>query len=659
MTDHTSLRAAGTWARVTSLCASVLATVAVLGFLGWLAWTGANLREQMRVETERAIRITELRGTILGLNEQLATSARLAAMSGDTRWLIRYNEVGPALSSAIAEAVRLATPAVRAALRDTTDEAAVDLVRMERASIALGAAGDREGALALLDGPEFSYLQDSYNAGMEAFGQDLRALAADGTATMHDRAWTETLGLALSAVLVVAAALAVAARGRLRVASARAEAATRVDPLTGLPNRRQLKDRLREILSAASTGEVALLLLDLERFKLINDLHGYSAGDALLKLVAGRLRSVARDDDVLARLGGDEFAIVFRLDTDAGRTDQRAGPIALAQRVLAALQRSFELDGSTSLSVSARAGLVVTPAREGAADALLGHADVALRQARAERLALKVYDPAMEAAVRRRALLEADLRRALADDEIVPHFQPQFDLSRGSVVGYEILARWTRPTGERVSPVEFIPLVEELGLIGVMSQQLLRRACRATATWPSNILLAFNISPLQLRDPALPAIIRDVLHEAGMKPGRLEIEITESALVGDFDVARDVLQELKASGIRLALDDFGTGYSSLLHLQKLPFDTIKIDASFVGVMVDNAESRKIVGAVIGLARSLGRTTVAEGVEQPETADLLRSMGCDVGQGWLFGRPVPADEAVSLLDACVAREPIEA
>ena len=392
---------------------------------------------------------------------------------------------------------------------------------------------------------------------------------------------------------------------------------------------------------------MALLLLNLERFKRVNDLHGYQSGDALLNMVALRLRSVAGKESILARLGGDEFAVVVRV---AGSME----PEASVQRMLAAMQEPFELQDGTVISVAARAGAALAQPGEGA-DALLGHADVALRHAKSDRQASSIYNPWMDAAVKRRAALEAELPGAVANGEIVPYFQPLIGLADEAIIGFEVLARWTRVTGEQVSPVEFIPLIEELGLIGVMSQNLLDRVCRAAVHWPPEMLVAFNISPLQLRDTSLPSRMCAVLREAGLPPGRLEIEITESALLGDFDVAREVLEDFKACGVRLALDDFGTGYSSLLHLQKLPFDTIKIDASFVAAMLDNEESRQIVSAIIGLARTLGRTTVGEGVENAATAEMLRAMGCDIGQGWRYGRPMPQAEAARL----VGRQVVEA
>ena len=249
------------------------------------------------------------------------------------------------------------------------------------------------------------------------------------------------------------------------------------------------------------------------------------------------------------------------------------------------------------------------------------------------------------------ALLEGEFRKAVADEAIVPHFQPLVDIATGRLTGVEMLARWPHPKRGMVSPAEFIPIAEDIGLIGPMTVGLLRQGCRAAANWPAHVTLACNVSPLQLRDAALPGIVAAVLDETGFPADRLVVEVTESALVGDLDLARGLLDELKALGVRLALDDFGTGYSSLRHLQLLPFDKLKIDRSFVAAMVTDRESAKIVSAVVGLGHSLGLSIVAEGVETEQVSALLRGLGCDIGQGWLFGRPVPAHR----IDALVVEE----
>ncbi|WP_428390267.1 putative bifunctional diguanylate cyclase/phosphodiesterase [Lichenicoccus sp.] len=644
------------------LVTSALAALAVVGFLVWLGLNGATLRDRIQRETTRAVRVAELRGTIATLNETLGMSARMAALSGQSRWVERYNTALPRLTAAIAEAVKLATPKVAAELGPTMDEANTDLVTMERAAMTRAAAGDKTGAMLLLDGPEFDYLQASYDTGIDAFSQDLMILTAVRAASLNDRAWEEALGLALAAVLLVAATFASFGHAQLRRALARTETVARTDPLTGLPNRRHLYEQLDLSVARLQRGGtgLALLLLDLDRFKPINDLHGHPAGDRLLQLVAARLREAARSDDLVARLGGDEFALVIEHDGAADpapdhlRGEDAAS--ALAGRVIAALEAPFELEGGIVVRVGVSIGIASAPPGCESAEVLIHRADVALYHAKSDqRGSFSVFTPGMDAAPRLRALLEEELRQAIAADDIVPYFQPLVEIENARLVGFEMLARWPHPVRGMISPADFIPIAEETGLIGAMTQYLLRRACRIALAWPSDVSLACNISALQLRDRSLPAMIKTALDQSGLAAHRLELEITESALVGDLNLARAILLELKALGVRLALDDFGTGYASLRHLQMLPFDTLKIDASFVAAMAGDSESRKIVTAVIGLAKSLGLTVVAEGVEEPETAALLSALNCDLGQGWLFGRPGPAETArLLLMETCEAR-----
>ncbi len=640
--------------QIASIGTVLLAGVLALGILVWLGWTGAGTRDDMRLAEHQAVRVAELRGTFAYLDEWLTMSANMAALTGEVRWAFRYEEASPDLAAAIAEAVALSTPAVSAALARTTEEARHGLTQMERAALAMAATGDRAGARSLLDGPEFAYLKASYASGIETLGQDLMTLAAARTKALADRAWVEAAGLVLGAVFLVAAGIAARGHLKLRVALACTAAVARTDDLTSLPNRRHLHEVLREMLARAGQdgSSVAVLLLDLDRFKTVNDVHGHPAGDQLLQLAAARLRTVARTADFVARLGGDEFAVAALLGPPQQpcRADELAGQ--LAQRIIAMLEEPFTLSSGTVVRVGVSIGLALTQQAAEGVDTLVRRADVALYRAKADGHGrCCFYEPVMDDDIQARALLESELRDAVANGQIVPHFQPLVGMTNGRVIGFEVLARWQHPTRGMVPPGEFIPIAEQVGLIGPMTGHLLRRACGIAATWPSDTFVACNVSPLQLRDRSLPGMVRTALQESGLPPHRLELEITESALVGDLALARDVLNEVKSLGVRLALDDFGTGYSSLHHLKMLPFDKVKIDASFVGAMTRDLGSRKIVSAVVGLGQSLDLTTVAEGVEDQETAAMLRELGCDVGQGWLFGRPVPVDLATKLLWAC--------
>ena len=404
---------------------------------------------------------------------------------------------------------------------------------------------------------------------------------------------------------------------------------------------------------------MAALLVDLDRFKPVNDVHGHLAGDRLLQEVSRRLGRALRGSDLCARLGGDEFAIVARFgaeDEDA----LRETAARLAGRVVAALEAPFPLAGAVSASIGCSVGVAFAAAAgdDELPDALLDRADAAMYRAKTEgRGCFRFFEAGMDERMRERAALAAELRTDVLADALEPHFQPLVDLGTGRLVGFGMLARWRNARLGQVPPAEFVPVAEETGLIGPMTERLLRRACRAAVGWPDGVALSCNISPVQLRDRGLPAIVRAALAESGLAPWRLEIELTESALLGDFGLAREILGELRALGVRLALDDFGTGYSSLRHLQALPIDKIKIDGGFVRAMAGSAESRKIVAAVVGLGLSLGLPTVAEGVENTAAADLLAGLGCTIGQGWLFGRAVPEAEAAAL--AAGSEEPTAA
>lgn len=442
--------------------------------------------------------------------------------------------------------------------------------------------------------------------------------------------------------------LEVAAR---ELAEANAQQVAAHDALTGLPNRRRLQEELGQALARVDrgVGSAALLMVDLDRFKPVNDVHGHLAGDRLLQEVAGRLRINVRDGDTVARLGGDEFAIIAALATD----DPSEEASRLARRLVAALETSFALPEAT-VQIGCSIGLAIAPQDARDAGTLMRRADLALYRAKAEgRGCFRFFEAEMDERIRERAALESDLRLAIARDELEPHFQPLVSIDTGRLLGFEVLARWTHAERGDVPPTEFVNIAEDTGLIVPLTEKLLRKACRVAARWPEELSVAVNVSPVQLRDRALPESISRILAEVGMPAQRLEVELTESALIGNLDLAREILTDLKTLGVRLSLDDFGTGYSSLAHLQALPFDKIKIDARFVRAMNSDVGSRKIVAAVVGLGHSLGLPTVAEGVEEKRDAEALRQLGCDAGQGWLFGRPLPVAEVERMLALRVA------
>ena len=637
--------------------AFILALVGVATTMACLGWAGTRVRNEWQAASQKVFQVAELRATIGYLDEWMTMSAQMAAATGEEHWADRFNEAAPKLDAAIAQASDLATPAIRNALATTTAEAHRNLVTMERRVLALAAGGRLAEARALIGGPEFAYLKDVYASGMEVFGQELRDLTDAQTERLKDRTWLVSAGLGLGAVLLASAAIAARGRRRVEEALARTAVVARTDALTGLPNRRKFYEVLEASLARLETaGErFALLLVDLDRFKAVNDAHGHLAGDHLLQLASERMRLCLRGREFQARLGGDEFAFLLPLG-EAGTLHGTAEPDRVAHRIISALGEPFTLREGGTMLVGASVGITLAEAKAGIGE-LMQRADAALYRAKTDgRGCVRTFEPGMDLKARARAQLESELRDAVASDLIVPHFQPLVAIQTGRVVGVEMLARWPHPVRGMIPPAEFIPMAEEIGLIGAMTARLLQRACHAASGWPVDMVLACNISPLQLRDNRLPAMIVGVLEQTGFPAERLELEVTESALIGDVALARRLLDQLKELGVRLALDDFGTGYSSLRNLRAFPFNKLKIDASFVGAMAEDAESSKIVSAVVGLSRSLGLTSVAEGVETAETAELLRDLGCDVGQGWLFGPPVPAEGIDALLKRDAMRRP---
>jgi len=422
----------------------------------------------------------------------------------------------------------------------------------------------------------------------------------------------------------------------------RKEAAARIahlafhDALTGLPNRSVFASSLAAIADkAAGDGEpVAVLCINLDRFKAVNDIYGHAAGDGLLVAVAQRLHATAGDAGLVARLGGDEFAVI----QVGGSQPGHAG--ALAERLLNSLDRAFESDGQ-ELRISASIGVAVFPADAQTPTELIKYADLALHRAKAEgRGAVRFYEAAMDQALRERRQLDSDLRRAIADDELSIHYQPMVDLERGCVLGFEALLRWKHRQLGEIGPATFIPLAEESGYIVELGAWVLRKACAEAAQWMPPLKLSVNLSPIQFMQDDLAQEIEAVLAETGLEPSRLDLEITEGLLIKEPERAIAILQRLKNLGVQISMDDFGTGYSSLSYFRTFPFDKVKIDQSFIRDMIANKQARAIVRSVIGLGRGLGMPVVAEGVETAEQLDALRLEGCDQVQGYLISRPSP-------------------
>ncbi|MGY4503438.1 diguanylate cyclase (GGDEF)-like protein [Bradyrhizobium sp. GM24.11] len=418
----------------------------------------------------------------------------------------------------------------------------------------------------------------------------------------------------------------------------------RHDALTNLPNRVLFHEQLEQGLRrAGANDQLAVLCLDLDHFKDINDSLGHPIGDALLKEVGRRLKATVGEHDTVARLGGDEFAVV-----QIGRSEEAAAR-ALAGCLVEVISAPYEIDNH-QIVIGVSIGISLSPQDGSNPDELLKNADLALYRAKADgRGTYRYFETGMDARAQARRLLEMDMRAALQRDEFQPYYQPIRDVASDRVVAFEALLRWNHPQRGLMSPINFIPLAEETGLIIQLGELVLQGACADAATWPDDIGVAVNLSPVQFKNPNLIASVTDALEKSGLAARRLELEITESVLLQNSEATLTTLHDLRAMGVRISLDDFGTGYSSLSYLRSFPFDKIKIDRSFVSELATREDSVAIIRAVTGLGRSLGIVTTAEGVENDAQLELLRREGCTQAQGYLFSQPRPASDVAMMLE----------
>jgi len=417
------------------------------------------------------------------------------------------------------------------------------------------------------------------------------------------------------------------------------------DAITGLFNRKGFADHAGQLcLQAADRGEnLVVISFQVHRFKAVNDQHGYETGDRLLKTISVSLADELGPQAVLARLSGDEFAVAIALaPKDMGCVDE------LAEAVLRTVTRPLLFE-ERIIQVGAFCGIASAAAGEARIPDILRRADIAMDHARSGRVARPVwFDAGMERALIAHGEIEQGIRHGLEHGQFVPYFEPQIDLATGAIVGFEVLARWIHPLSGVIGPDVFIPVSEEIGLIGRLSEHVIGEALREAANWDHEIKISVNISPSQLADGWLAQRIVRTLADSRFPAERLVIEVTESSLFADIDLARSIATSLKNQGIRLALDDFGTGFSSLSHLRSLPFDIIKIDRSFVMNINTKRESAAIVRAVTTLAAALQVPVCVEGIENEESYKTVVRLGCEIGQGWYFGKPMPAEQARDLL-----------
>jgi diguanylate cyclase (GGDEF)-like protein len=417
------------------------------------------------------------------------------------------------------------------------------------------------------------------------------------------------------------------------------------DSATGLYNRKGFADHADALSQGARNRDDQLVIVSIQihRFKAVNDQHGYDVGDRLLREIASSLNEALGPDSVIARLSGDEFAVASMLASgELARAD------LVAEAALRAITRPFLLD-ERMIQVGAFAGIAAAPAADVRIPDLLRRADIAMDRAKAGRVGRPVwFDAGMERALIAQGEIEQGIRFGLEHDQFIPYFEPQVDLATGEIVGFEVLARWNHPLSGIIAPDVFIPIAEEIGVIGRLSEQVIGEALRQSVSWDPAIKISVNISPTQFADGWLAQRIVRMLSESGFPADRLVIEVTESSLFADLDLARSIVTSLKNQGVRLALDDFGTGFSSLAHLRSLPFDVIKIDRSFVTNIHQNKESMAIVRAVTTLASALSVPVCVEGIENEAAYGAVMGLGCEVGQGWYFGKAMPAEKASELL-----------
>jgi diguanylate cyclase (GGDEF)-like protein len=414
------------------------------------------------------------------------------------------------------------------------------------------------------------------------------------------------------------------------------------DSLTGLPNRQNFSDKLLSAIGQSDkNGEgFAFIGMDLDRFKEINDVWGHAAGDTVLSEVGERLLALKSDRLFFARLGGDEFAVICRCSNDKAVFEDM-------MHIKTSLVRPIALADGTEVAIGVSLGAAFYPNDAREPQELVSRADLAMYRAKASPItSICFYDPGMDEVVRQRKTLAADLKNALTNGELELFYQVQNAVDTEEVTGYEVLLRWRHPTRGMVSPVEFIPIAEESGLIMEIGHWVLRTACEQAATWPNDLRIAVNLSPIQLSDPKLPGIVRKVLEESGLAPHRLELELTESTIIENRERTLTLLSQIKALGVTIALDDFGTGYSSLETLRTFPFDKIKLDRSFMDQIENSPQARAIIRAVLAIGKSLDVPVLAEGVETRSQLEILRLEGCDAMQGYLLGRPAPHDQVLA-------------
>ncbi|WP_119389427.1 putative bifunctional diguanylate cyclase/phosphodiesterase [Taklimakanibacter lacteus] len=595
----------------------------------------------------RLQRASHIANQISLFDERLSMFANMAVASSDWRWVIRYENAAPLLGRAIADATAMAPDAAAGRFATYGKIANDATMNMERQAMGLVQKGQKSEAEAILNSrtyaTEKATLASETGRLVEATRQSLQS---DFFSVVRFSQLSKFC-LVLIGIGILWAALY---RNLRRSEDVFAEAEDDIrylamhDELTGLGNRRScvevLNDKLHDISIAGR--KLALIAIDMAGFRKVNSLYGHVAGDTILVALAKRLRADEDSGTSAFRVGGDEFVVLSEFANDAELEDQCNTLIRHLEKPIAA--------ASGTISLNARLGIAKAPQDATDPQSLYRKADIALQQARSEQAEGAVhYNTSMDDRIRSRARIETELPGAIERGFIVPYFQPVVELSTGRLVGFEALARWEHPDQGLIAPDAFISVAEEAGLIDDLFFAILQQACANARMWPQHLSVSVNLSPTQLANPNISSRIRAIVEEAGISPGRLEIEITENALAANFTSVRQPLTDLRKLGISIALDDFGTGYSSMQHLSELLINKIKIDKSFIRPSVDPQQNAKIVRSMLGLAASLGMKTTAEGIEQEEQAAELHRLGCAYGQGYLYSRPVSRLACLAMIE----------
>ena len=609
--------------------------------LGERLWSTSELERA----ADRHATANRLTGEIrLGDNE-LQQAATVAAQTGDAAWVERYEKLLGSVPQVVEHLSLLVPVSVATKYREATAAASGDLATMRQSALETIKSGALPAAQTLFASQRYvnqtrllrDLTEELSAVALLATEREMRALQTR-TYIVAGIAMALTLGVGFALWRRLSSGLH-ASRGSLLDAEVRVQRLAASDMLTGLDNRAALHDSMHTRLTRAKqhNQQLAVLMVDLDRFKPVNDRNGHMVGDLVLKEVARRLGRCLRQSDLRARYGGDEFVVVID-ETEGVRTAQTA-----AERIIQMLSEPMYF-GDLTVSIGASIGVARFPRDASSDDELMRKADSALYRAKkGGQGGICLYDPKLDEALSERAALEQELREGIAAGQLVPYYQPIVNLGTRQVMSLELLCRWKHPGRGLLSPDKFISLAEDSGLIGPLTLSLLHQACQDMQRFPTHWRLSFNVAPQQIQDEALVPQLLKVLREHSVPAHRLDVELTETALVNDTARARDVILSLKRAGFTVTLDDFGTGYSSLSYLAEMTFDKIKIDRSFVRTLRDRPESTKIVDAILGLSRSLGVDTVAEGVETEDEAQLLQKLGCKNGQGYLFGRPVRAQD----------------